>query len=215
MPSFPILDGLPERERADLLGIAHRRRFSRGEVVFCAGAEADSLHLVDTGCFWVRREGPGGRSMLLAVVGPRGFFGELALLGPSRRTATVVAAEAATTLAVSRAAFDELRARQPAIDRALAVFLGAQVGELSAKLLDAMYTPVETRVCCSLLEVCQRWGRKRLPLTQQDVAELAGTTRPTANRILHQLAGDGLIDLGRSWVVVTDPEGLERRSRSR
>ena len=213
MPSFPLIDGLPARERAELLGIAHRRRFSRGEVVFQAGAQADGLHLVESGCFSVRRDAPDGHAALLALVGPGGFFGELALLGPIARSATVAAVETSTTLAVSRVAFSELRDRQPSIDRALAAFLGAEVRHLSGQLVDAMYTPVEVRLCARLLEASEQWGRLRLPLTQQDVAELAGTTRPTANRVLRQLAEEGLVILHRSELVIADPDGLRRRSR--
>lgn len=215
MPSFPLLDGLPARERADLLPIAHRRRFSRGQVVFHAGAEADSLHLVESGCFCIRRETFDGHAALLALVGPGGFFGELALLGPSGRSATVAAAEASGTLAIAREAFAELRDRQPSIDRALAAFLGAEVRNLSAQLVDAMYTPVESRLCARLLDATEQWGRARLPLTQQDVAELAGTTRPTANRVLRLLADEGLIGLGRSEVVIVDPDRLRCRSQRR
>ncbi len=110
-------------------------------------------------------------------------------------------------------AFDELRDRQPSIDRALADSLGAEVRHLSGQLVDAMYTPVEARLCARLLEASEQWGRARLPLTQQDVAELAGTTRPTANRVLRQLSEEGLVRLSRSEVVIADPERLLRRSR--
>jgi len=184
-------------------------------VVFRAGAEADSLHLVEPGCFSVRRDSPGGHAALLSLVGTGGFFGELALLGPSERSATVAAVETSTTPAVSRVAFNELRDRRPSIDRALAAFLGAQVRHLLGQLVDAMYSPVETRIRARLIEASEQWGPAVLLLTQQDVAELAGTTRPTANRVLHQLADEGLVVLHRSETVIADADadGMRRRER--
>jgi CRP/FNR family cyclic AMP-dependent transcriptional regulator len=110
-------------------------------------------------------------------------------------------------------AFNELRDRRPSIDRALAAFLGAQVRHLLGQLVDAMYSPVETRIRARLIEASEQWGPAVLPLTQQDVAELAGTTRPTANRVLHQLADEGLVVLHRSETVIADADGLRCRER--
>lgn len=209
---FALLDGVPAAERARILGIARRQRFARGEVVCHAGAEADGLHLVEAGRFSIRSESPDGHAALLSVVGAGGFFGELALLGPSRRSATVVAVEPSTTLVVARRAFTELRDRYPSIDRALTATLGARIRELSAQLVDAMYTPVEARLCARLLDASRKWDSARLPFTQQDVADLTGTTRPTANRVLRQLAQEGLIDLSRASVVVVDADALRQRA---
>lgn len=209
---FPLLEGVPEGERSRLLNASRRLRFARGQVVFHAGEEADSVHLVDSGRFSIRIEAPDGHAALLSVVGRGGFFGELALLGPERRSATVVALEQSTTLALGRWAFAEVRDRYPSIDRALTATLGARIRELSEQLVDALYTPVDARLCSRLLDASAKWRSTRLPFTQQDVADLTGTTRPTANRVLRQLAEEGLIELTRGSVVLVDPDGLRRRA---
>ena len=47
-----------------------------------------------------------------------------------------------------------------------------------------------------------------VPITQQDLAALAGTTRPTANRALQPLLDAGVVELGRGRIVVTDRAAL-------
>ena len=79
---WPLLEGLPEEDIRELLSIARRRMFSRGEVVFHRDDPADSLHLIARGRFAARLQAPLGDSVLLDVLGPGQSFGELALLLP-------------------------------------------------------------------------------------------------------------------------------------
>jgi len=75
--------------------------------------------------------------------------------------------------------------------------------------------PVEARVHRRLLEAADLWGGARpgteVPLTQQDVADLVGTTRPTANRALRQAEADGLIENSRGRLRLLDPRAMAQR----
>ena len=91
-----LLSDVPRDELQQVLTIARRRPFDRGEVVFHEDDPADSLHLVVSGRFAARIRTPVGDTTLLAIYGPGDAFGELALVSPpSHRSATVVALEPA------------------------------------------------------------------------------------------------------------------------
>ena len=68
-----------------------------------------------------------------------------------------------------------------------------------------------------LLAVAELWGGARpglvVPFTQEDLAGLTGTTRPTANRTLRQAEVAGLPTLHRSRIQLVDPIGLGARAR--
>jgi DNA-binding GntR family transcriptional regulator len=49
-------------------------------------------------------------------------------------------------------------------------------------------------------------------LTQDDVASLAGASRPTVNQVLQRLATDGVVTLSRRRLEVVDPAELTRRA---
>ena len=59
------------------------------------------------------------------------------------------------------------------------------------------------------MEVCRVYAEPQatsvvVALTQEDLAGLAGTTRPTVNAILRRLADGGLVSLGRGRIEVPD-----------
>jgi CRP-like cAMP-binding protein len=195
------------------LAIARPRKYGRGEVVFLAGAPADSLHLVVSGTFAVRVGTESGDMAMLSVLGAGDFFGELAFLDPeSGRTATITSFEASQTLSVGRSEFMRLREEHPPVDRVLVSVLSAQVRRLSTLLVEAMYLPAEARVYRRLLAAAEMWGGAVpgtvIPLTQEDIAGLAGTTRPTANRVLRQAESSGLLGIKRGRIELIDPRGI-------
>src|SRR4051812_46316747 len=108
----------PEARRSLLAG-ARRRRFGRGDIVFHEGDAGDTLHLVAKGRLAVRVTTPLGDVATLLIVGPGEHFGELAVISPAPRNATVVALEPSETLSVHRDQFDELRRTYPDLDQFL------------------------------------------------------------------------------------------------
>ena len=212
---WELFDGVPEEDVTRLLAIARRRTFDRGEVVFHRGDPADCLHLIARGRFAVGITTPLGATALLEVRGPGDAFGELALVarGDRHRSATVAALEPAETRSVFVDDFEGLRRKHPSIDGLLVRILGEKVRRLSEQLTDAYYLPAEKRVLRRLVELADLYDGD-IPLAQEQVAELAGTSRATANRVLRQLQERGLLDLGRCVVLVREPETLRQRSRA-
>lgn len=213
---WPLLDAVPEEDVTRLMTIARRRQFARGEVVFHEQDPADTLHLIVKGRFAVRTSTTLGDTAVLAVLGPGEMFGEIALLGgqDARRSATVAALEAGETRSVHQLDFDRLRREHPSTSEVLIQILAAQVRRLSAHLLDALYVSAEKRVLRRLLDLDRVYGPGApIPLTQEDLASLAGTSRATVNRVLRDEESRGAVELGRGRTTVLDPEALTRRGR--
>ena len=211
-----LLEDLPEADVQRLVSVSHRRRFARNEVVFHRDDPADSLHLIEKGRVAVRVSTPLGDTVTIAVRGPGWSFGEMALVGASRRTATVAALDQTETLAVYKDDFEQLRREHPSVDRLLFAFLVGEVRLLEERLLEALYLPVERRVLRRLGELTAKVDDQQpleVPLTQEELAELAGTTRSTVNRILRDEAKRGTIKLERGRTIVLDREQIARRAR--
>ncbi|HEY8865793.1 MAG TPA: Crp/Fnr family transcriptional regulator [Solirubrobacteraceae bacterium] len=217
---WALLDRVPADDVQRLLSIARRRKFERGEVVFHEQDPADTLHLIEKGRFAVRVSTPLGDRAILAVLGAGEMFGELALLGDeedARRSATVVALEPAVTHSVHRLDFDGLRTRHPDTREVLVVILAAQVRRLSRQLLEALYVSADKRVVRRLVEAAEIYGDGEeaavVPLTQEDLATLAGTSRATVNRVLRDQEARGFVKLGRGRTTVLDADALTARGR--
>ncbi|MBS1870754.1 MAG: Crp/Fnr family transcriptional regulator [Actinobacteria bacterium] len=215
---FALLAGLEEQDVAELTERARRRRFAAGEVVFHAGDPADTLHLVRAGRFAVRITTEFGATATLNVVGPGGAFGELALLTPQApRSATVAALEDGETLSIHQLDFDRLRRRRPQTDALLVGVLAQRVRELSEQLVEALHIPADTRVRRRLLDVVSAYGEAEagavVPLTQEELASLAGTSRATVNRVLRDEQARGALELSRGRTTLLDPDALAQRAR--
>jgi CRP/FNR family transcriptional regulator, cyclic AMP receptor protein len=208
---------MPAEDVRRLLSIARRRTFRKGEVVFHRDDLAESLHLVLRGRFAVRIT-TSGESALLDVLGPGDAFGELALLLPdARRSATMEALEEGETRSVFRDDFARLQVEHPGVQDVLLRLLAQQLARASDRLVEAHYTDAESRVRRRLCELGERYatgeGEAVVPLTQEDLADMAGTSRATVNRVLRDEERRDIVELARGRIRVRDLEGLRRRSR--
>jgi CRP/FNR family transcriptional regulator, cyclic AMP receptor protein len=212
-----LLTLLSDDERKALLSAARRRRFGRNEVIFHEGDPGDSLHVIVKGHVLVRVTTPTGDVATFGILGPGEFFGEVALLSEdATRTATVAANEPVETLSLRRQDFLELRAKNQRVAELLVEVLIAEVRRLSQHLVEALYVPVERRLMRRLLMLADSYAADEgsvILVTQDDLASLVGSARPTTNRVLKSLEADGVIELGRGRIEVLDRTQLERRAR--
>jgi len=212
-----LFSGLPEPELRRLVAVARRRTFRSGEVVFHRGDTGDSLHLVVKGRFAARVVTQRGETVTVAIHGPGEAFGELALVDTAEpRSTTIAAVESGETLAIGREDFDRVRRGFPEVNEVLVRLLAARVRHATDSLLEALFVPAETRVLRRLLDLVELYGRSAagtpIPLTQEDIAALAATSRATANRVLRAEQVRGTVRLTRGKTVVLDPENIARRA---
>jgi CRP-like cAMP-binding protein len=203
-------------EREEFLALARRRAFARNEVVCHEGDPADSLHLVESGHLAVRSGLASGVTATFTILSSGDYFGELALLREDhRRTATVVALEPSRTLSVGASAFDALRTRNPRVERVLSVLLADRIDALSRRLLETMYESLDRRVYRRLVDLAHAYGgsasQATIPLSQAQLADLVGATRPSVNQVLQRLADQDLVRLGRARIDILDVDALARR----
>lgn len=211
---FDLLTPLDPATLRQVLALTRDRPYAAGAVLFNEGDPGDSLHLLAAGRVAVQLATPDGEIVTLTVMGPGAAFGEQALVDPAaRRTATVVAIDNVRTLTLQRSAFERLRRQYPAVDRVLVLALAAQVRRLSRQLAEMTYLEAPTRVLRQVLELGTMFEGGVVPVTQSDVASMAGTTRVTVNRVMRALAEDRIVQLGRGRFTVVNPAELARRAR--
>jgi CRP-like cAMP-binding protein len=206
-----LLAGVSAEDVGRLVAVGQRRTFRRGQVVFHDDDPADALHLVARGHFAVRVTIPTGETVLLAVIGPGDAFGELALVSDGRRGATVQAFSDGETLALHRDAFEALRRARPQVDRTLASILAERLRRVNDLLLEAHYVDADVRVRRRLLELGAAFDGT-IPLTQEEIAQTAGTSRATVNRVLREEEAAGTVELGRGRTTITDAAALQGRA---
>jgi len=211
-----IFSGIPEEDVRAVLALARRSTYRRGEVVFHRHDPADAVHLITKGRFDVRVTTSHGDEVALAIRGPGETFGELAVVTEDERSATVTALEPGETLVVRGSELRRLAHRHATLDEILVRLLAERVAFLSERLVEAYTVDAETRVARRVLELGRVYGTSPpivIPLIQDDLAALAGTSRATVNRVLREAERRGLVELGRGRTILLDPEGLARLAR--
>jgi CRP-like cAMP-binding protein len=213
-----LLSVLSEPDRRELLAIARRRKFARGEVIFHEGDPGDTMHLIAKGHVAVRVTTPLGDVAMLRIIPAGAFFGELALITPGPRNATIAALDPVETLCIHTDDFAELRTRHPAVERVLTHALVAEVRRLSTALSESLYLAADKRVLRRLLEAADLFGTDAgpapvVPLTQEELGQLAGVARPTVNRTLRAAEDNAFLRVSRGKVEILDPAALAHQAR--
>jgi CRP/FNR family transcriptional regulator, cyclic AMP receptor protein len=107
---------------------------------------------------------------------------------------------------IDRGAFERLRRTHPDVDAVLVQILADRVADLTDRLLDALYTPAPKRVANLIERLADTYrdpsGTATIPLTQDELASLAGTSRLTVSRVLGGLRRRGQVEVSRGRLVV-------------
>ncbi len=134
----PLFAALSMRELRNLSGIIHHRTYRDGEFVFLKGQPGAAMFIIKSGRVNVIDYGKDSRETVVATLNPGDFFGELALLDDSPRSASAMAVEPTDIYAISRTDLDHLLTTSPQIGlfvyRALAVIIGTRLKDANVQL---------------------------------------------------------------------------------
>ncbi|MFZ4720414.1 MAG: Crp/Fnr family transcriptional regulator, partial [Ilumatobacteraceae bacterium] len=187
MTEFAMLKGLDTADTRAVISAARRRKFKRGEAICREGDPGDTLFLLDRGHVAVRVTTPLGDTATMRVLGPGSQFGEIAVIESVPRSATVVALDAVETLGLHRDVIQTLRQSHETVDQVLLSASLHEVVRLTTALAEALYLQVPKRLARTLQRLLDVFPDGVIPLTQDDIAGLCGTTRQTANEVLQAL----------------------------
>jgi CRP/FNR family transcriptional regulator, cyclic AMP receptor protein len=217
-----VLRPLPDEDRKRLLRAARLNTYERRQVLVHEGAQSDDFHIMLEGRVAIRIHTASGDSAIVNILGPDDHFGEVSLLaepapGAAYRTATVVALERVRTMSIPASVFHDLRERNPGLEQLVSSLLARRVNELSLQLREAMYDPLERRVVRRLSRLAATYGVDdgpvTIPLTQDELGQLVGGTRPSVNQALQPLVEAGLVRLARGRITITDQDALRRAAQ--
>ncbi|MFN8520684.1 MAG: Crp/Fnr family transcriptional regulator [Chloroflexota bacterium] len=206
--------GEPALQR--LAGQLRQRRFRRNEVIFHQGDPGDSLHIVGEGSVKIILPSPDGEEAIIATLRQGDFFGELALLDGAPRSATAVALEATTTLALPRDAFMAVLDEDRGLRDALLAGLAHELRRVTGHVEELHFLDLAGRLAMRLSRLAADAApgadqvRLDWPYTQSDLASMIGGTRQSVNKLLSELVADGLVVLEPDAVVIPSVRALVR-----
>jgi CRP/FNR family cyclic AMP-dependent transcriptional regulator len=213
---IPLFTGLTKGELRKVAQITKRRRFARHQVIIKAGERGKFFFLLSQGVVRVSVEGTQGKDVVLGMLYPHDFFGEMALLDGLPRSATVTAMEDSEVLMIARQDFLDCIQQVPQVAAKIIVTLSLRLRRTDQKVGNLALLRAPRRVARTILELAQGQGRPTpggtavdLRFTRQELAELAGVSRETFARLLTKFQQMGVLTIERRRLLIPEIRRLE------
>ena len=210
---------LPEALQEDLVRASRVRRLASGEVLFRRGDPPSGLFAIVEGELRVSTISEVGKEALLILLGPPSWFGEVSVLDGQPRTHDASAEGDAVVLQVPQAALDALFEREPRAWRYLGLLVASKLRLAFEAMEDVALLPLSMRLARRLVLMADSYGwlpgqtRRRLEVSQDQLALMLSTSRQTVNQLLKELEERGMVQLGRGAVEILDVVGLREAAR--
>ena len=207
LKSVPLFASFPEDQLRTLVTVVTRRSAPRNSVIMAAGDPIDSLYIVIAGRLKVMMGDAEGKEVILSLIGPGEFFGEMGLIDDSPRSASVICIEPCELLSIAKRDFRKCLAEN--VEMAMTVMRGLvrRLREADRKIGSLALMDVYGRVARLLLDMSeevngQKMITKRLP--KQDIAKMIGASREMVSRVMKDLQLGGYIEVRGSTIVLRD-----------
>jgi CRP/FNR family cyclic AMP-dependent transcriptional regulator len=191
---------LDDRELAVIAGVAKTRRYAKDDVIFHADEMGDVFCVIREGKVKITMISPEGKEIILAMMGPGEFFGEMALLDDAPRSATVVALEPLEVVTIWRTDFLQILQDNFSITRKLMSELSKRVRRMSLRIESLATMDVYGRLARFFLDLATQQGKVLdngyvavTRPTHQAIANMIGTSRETVSRLIHELMRQDLL----------------------
>lgn len=200
-----LFASLDPADIAEIEAHTNVRHCRRNTIVIERGDDTSSLYFIVAGQVRIFIAGDDGKEMTLNELGSGDYFGELALIGKTQRTASVITLSECEFRTLSKAQFQHCLELHPAIAFNLIQHLTLEVRRLSDELADMALLDVYGRVVRVFNEVAEQDAEGRLltpKLTQQAIADRVGCSREMVNRILKELKLGGYLSVEDKHFVI-------------
>lgn len=215
--AVPIFGEIDDTELAKIARVGVRKKYKKGSVILLEEEAGQALFVIVVGKVKVVRADDEGREVILSILGESDFFGEMAILDGFARSASVVAITKADLFMIHRRDFLKLLHDFPVVAIALLQELTMRLRKADAQIKSLSLKDAAGRVANVLIQLADDIGKIRqgrveieeLPL-QQDLANMAGTSRETISRMVHLFIKKGHIELEGNKLIVNDYEKFKR-----
>lgn len=213
LADVPIFSDLPVETMEKIAKIGNLKKYPKDSIILLEDEVGSALFVILKGRVKVSRNSSDGKEVILTILSESDFFGEMAILDGLTRSASVISMEDSEVFLIHRSDFLLLLRQHPEISIALLQELTRRLRISDIKIKALSLKDAEGKVATVLLQIADDVGRiksgiveiEKLPV-QQDLANLAGTSRETISRTIHNFAKKGLIELEGSKLRILNYE---------
>ena len=185
------------------------KKFENGNLIFLEESEGKNLFFVVEGSVKVTRLSKDGREVILAMLNAGDFFGEMSLLDGQSRSANVIALEETEVLSLKRDDFLVVLHDYPKIAIQLLKEMTSRLRKSDRQIVSLSLSDAEKRIALCIVRFADEQGVikngqvtiPKIPI-QQDIANMAGTSRETVSRAMSLLTEEKYIERNRKELKI-------------
>jgi CRP-like cAMP-binding protein len=215
LKSVPLFSELDEDTLLKLSQTGAVKSYEKDAIILTESDAGSALFVLISGKVKISRisSEESNKEVILSILNPSDFFGEMALLDGLNRSATVTAMESSDVFIIQRNDFLQLLKDHPEVSIVLLQELTQRLRAAGMKIKALSLKDAEGKVATVLLQLADDVGRikrgvveiEKLPF-QHELANMAGTSRETISRTLHTFAKKGLVETEGSLLRIVDYE---------
>lgn len=208
----PIFNHLEEEQMDEIMAMTHLCSYKKGENIYSAGDQSDSLYIVSKGKIKIYRLSESGKEQLLRILHSGDFTGELALFNETIHEAYADAIEETNVCTIKRSEFQKLLLKYPSISLKVLAEFSSRLEKSEKQMTRFATEKVESRLAAFLVECVNDEKQSMeivLPMNKKDMASYLGTTPETISRKLANLEDAGYIrQISNNKIKILDLDGL-------
>lgn len=220
LKKFDIFSDLPSDEVEILAEQTEMNRYESGETIYFPGESADTIYILKKGQVRLSRSSPEGRLLTLALLEPGEIFGELTLDEDGEQSVRAGVVQDSLVCWVSRRNFLNFLSEHPELNLKITQFMEERRRNIEAKVENLIFKDAQGRLAYVLEDLVEHHSNQSnngtvknktgvIHLSHQNLADLAGLTRPTTTKLLNEFSDDGILDLRRKKIVIRDRSELQ------
>lgn len=213
LKSIPLFSELSEKDLEKILQVGNRKHYHKENLILIEEEIGSSMFVILDGRVKISRISDDGREVILSIMSEGDFFGEMSLLDGHTRSANVTAIDDSELLVIRREEFLRMLHEYPQIAINLLKELAQRIRKGDEHIKSLSLQDAKGRVANTLLRIAEDYGVFRkgqveineLPL-QQDLANMAGTSRETISRVIKTLIQQSYLRKERGKIIIIDYE---------
>lgn len=215
LKAIPLFSGLSPFELERISDITTKRTYKKRSHIFMEGEPREAVFFIKSGVIKAYKVDTEGNEQVISFLQKNDMFPHVGFFDNAPYPATTEVIQDAELLVIRIEDFDELLISYPQIAVKVMKIMGKRMLQLQQRVQELISGDVFHRVIRALLRLAAEYGEERedgifiyMPVTNQDFANMVGTSRETINRTLNQLKKEHLLDINRQGILIYDLEAL-------
>ena len=204
-----LTQNLTAEARTAVVAAAHLRRVKAGDHFLHQGEESHTLYILLSGQVKLTQVTAAGAQVIVDYFGPGDGLGVIVALSRTPYPLTAEAMEDCQALAWSREDMEQLMRQYSQLALNGMNMIGGRFVQMQERFQEMATQRVEQRVARTLLRLVRQFGRRvergvliDIPLSRQDLAEMAGTNLYSVSRMMSQWERDGILLSDKQQVIL-------------